>query len=95
MHVDFVQHAIERDALNDARETETVVAVKVRDEDARDRGGVEAEVHHLTLSAFAGIEEQTVIVPTQEVPVVVAGPGGRLARGAEHDQLTIGHRRNP
>jgi hypothetical protein len=31
------------------------------------------------------------VVPAQEVTVVVAGTGRYLARGAEDDQLTVGH----
>jgi hypothetical protein len=72
-----------------------VVAVEVGDADAGDLVRGDAGEQHLPLGALARVEQQARVVPAQEVPVVIAGAGRRLARGAEDDQLTVGHGTDP
>src|SRR6185437_14526800 len=45
-----------------------------------------------SVGALARVEQHTSPIPAQQIPVVVAPPGGRLAGRAQHDQLTDGHR---
>jgi hypothetical protein len=85
--VDDVGDAVEGDPLRDAGEAEAVVAVEVGDADPGDRGGRHAGVDHLSLRALTGIEEEPLVVPAQQVAVVVAVAGRYLARGTEGDQF--------
>ena len=52
--------------------------------------GRDPGVDHLPLGALARVEEQALAVPAQQVAVVVAGPGGHLAGGAEDDEFAHG-----
>ena len=91
--VDGMLHLVEREAEQHAGKPEAVVAVEVRDADPRDRrpGGVGQD--ELALRALAGVEEEHFVVPTQQVPVVVAVARRRLPRGPQHDELARRHRR--
>jgi hypothetical protein len=93
MHLDLVRHPVEADALREPGEAQTMVAVEVRNEDARDLRDRDASVDHLPLRALARVEQQPFVVPAQQVTVVIAVPGGHLAARAEDDQLTCGHGR--
>ncbi len=92
MRDDRVRDAVEREPLHHAGHAQAVVAVEVRDEQAGDVGGGDAGVGHLPLGALAGVDEQALAVPAQQVAVVVALAGRHLARRPEHDELT--HRRD-
>ena len=46
---------------------------------------------HLPLGSLSWGGQEPFAVPSQQVAVVVANPRGHLARGAEDDQLTMGH----
>jgi hypothetical protein len=85
---DAVGHAVQGEPLHDSRYAEAVVAVEVGDTDARDVGGADARQLHLPLRALAGVEEEPLAVPAQQVPVVVALAGRSLARRPQYDQLT-------
>src|SRR5581483_2566354 len=50
---------------------------------------------HLPLRSLAGIEQEALIVPAQEVAVVVAGTRRYLARGAQNHQFTHIRRLTP
>ena len=89
--LDGAGHPIKRHPLEDAGQAQAVVAVEVGDADPGDLVRGHAGEQHLALGALARIEQQALIVPAQEVPVLVAGARGRLTRGAEDDQLTVGH----
>ena len=78
-------------AQREAGEAEAVVAVKVRDEDPVDRARREVGVRHLPLRAFARVEEKALVVPADEVPVVVAVARRNLAASPERDQLSRAH----
>jgi hypothetical protein len=90
---DRVRDAVEREPLHHTGHAEAVVPVEVRDEQAGDVGGGDPCMGHLPLGALAGVDEQALAVPAQQVPVVVALAGRDLARRPEHDQLTYGHGR--
>ncbi len=66
---------------------ETVVAVKVREAQPRHAAGRDTGQQHLALCTLAGVEQQPVAVPPQQIAVVVAIPGRHLARGPQYHQL--------
>ena len=65
--------------------------MEVGDADPGDGGARNTGQQHLSLGAFAGVEQQALVVPTEEVAVVVAKPGGRLARRPQHHQFPSCH----
>ncbi len=67
-----MRHAVQRRPLDDTRHAETVVAVKVREAQPVHRTDRHTGQHHLPLGALAGIEEDTLVVPAQQVAIVVA-----------------------
>ncbi len=81
---------VERQALHDAGQPQAVVAVEVRDADPPEGGGRHARQQHLALRPLAGVEQDPVAVPPQEVSVVVAVPGGRLTGRTEDHELADG-----
>lgn len=86
-----VRHLVEVDPLDHPGEPEGVVAVEVGDADPVDVVRGDPGPQHLALGALAGVEEDALAVPAQQIAVVVAVPGGDLAGGAEHHQLAYGH----
>ena len=86
-----VRDAVQRHAGEHAGHAEAVVAVEVGQADPGDRAARHAGQQQLPLGALAGVEQEALGVPAQQVAVVVAGAGGRLAGRAQHHQLTIGH----
>src|SRR5689334_13286781 len=68
-----------------------MIAVEVGDADPGDLVRGDAGEQHLPLRALARVEQQPLVVPAQEVPVVIARAGGCLTCGTEDDQLTVGH----
>ncbi len=84
-------HLVEGHPLEDTGQPEAVVPVEMGDADGPDPGGRHARPDHLALSAFAWVEEDVGAVPAQQVAVVVAVPGGRLAGRAEGHELPVGH----
>ena len=86
-----VRDLVQRHPLQHPRQAETVVPVKVGDADAGDLAGRDPGEQHLPLGSLARVEQQALVVPAQEVPVVIAATGGRLARRAENHQFAIGH----
>ena len=87
---DLVRDLVEVDPLDDPGEAERVVAVEVRDADPVQVVRGDPGAQHLALGALAGVEEDALAVPAQQVAVVVAVPGRDLARGAEDDQFPYG-----
>jgi hypothetical protein len=82
---------VKRHPLEDAGQPQAVVAVEVGDADPGDLVRGDAGEQHLALGPLTRVEQQPLSVPAQEVPVVVASAGRGLTRGAEDDQLTVGH----
>ena len=70
--------------LEYARHPQAVVSVKVGDADAGDLAGRHPGEQHLPLGSLTRVEQQPFAVPAQEVAVVIAAAGGRLARRAEN-----------
>lgn len=64
--------------------------MEVGDADPVEVVGGDPGAQHLALGALAGIEEEALAVPAEEVAVVVAVPGGYLAGGTENHQFTSG-----
>jgi hypothetical protein len=91
VRVDRVRHLVQGHPLDHAGQAEAVIAVEVREADPVDLRGGDAGEQHLPLGALARVEENALGVPLQEVAIVVAGPGGRLARRPQHHQLTSRH----
>ena len=91
VRVHRVRHAVQRHPLHHAGQAQAVVAVEVREADPADLAGGDTGEQHLPLGALAGVEQDPLGVPAQEVAVMVAGPGGRLARRPQHHQFTCGH----
>ena len=90
-HLDRVRHPVQRHPRQHARQAEAMIAVQVGDADAGDLAGRDPGEQHLPLGSLARVEQQALVVPAQEVAVVIAAAGGRLARRAENNQLTVGH----
>lgn len=65
MHLDFVWHTIEADALMQAREAQAMIAVEMRDENAAHLSDGDLRINHLPLRALARIEEQAFLVPSE------------------------------
>jgi hypothetical protein len=82
-----VRHPVERDPLHDAGQAEAVVTVEVGDADPGQAAHRDAGDHQLALGALAGIEEDRLGVPAQQVTVLVAAAGRYLTGGAEDGQL--------
>jgi hypothetical protein len=95
MGLHHVGYPVQGHPLQHARQPQAVIAVKVRDADAGDLARGHAGEQHLALGSLPRVKQQAFSVPAQEVAVVVAVPGGRLARRAENNQLTIGHEPDP
>jgi hypothetical protein len=91
VHEHRVGDAVEGEPLDDPGEPEAVVAVKVRDEHAVHGAGGEVPEGHLPLGPLARVEEKSLVVPAEEIAVVVALPGGHLAAGAEREELSKTH----
>jgi hypothetical protein len=72
VETDGVGDPVEGEPLDDAGEAEAVVAVEVRDEDARDRRRGGTDERHLALCSFAGVEQEALVVPAEQVAVDVA-----------------------
>jgi hypothetical protein len=87
--------AVEGEALEDAREAEAVVAVEVGDEDPVDGAGGQLAEGHLALGSFAGVEEEALVVPAQEIAVVVAAAGRNLGRRPEGQEFAVAHEGGP
>ena len=88
---DLMGYPVEGEPLQHTRQAQAVVTVEVRDADMRDFAGLDPGQQHLTLGSLAGVEQQPGAVPPQQIAIVVAVPGGRLACGAQHHQLTVRH----
>lgn len=88
---DGVRDPVEVDPLNHPGQAQRMVAVEVCDADPVDVVGCDPSPQHLPLGALAGVEEDALAVPAQQIAVVVSVPGGNLAGGAEHHQFTYGH----
>jgi hypothetical protein len=88
VQVDGVVDLVKGHAGKDAGQAVAVVAVHVREADARDLGDGNSGVDHLPLRTLSGIEEEVFAIPAQYVPVLVAGAGRDLRGGAEDDELT-------
>src|SRR4029079_476569 len=65
------------------------------DADAGDLTRGDPGEQHLPLRSLTRVEQQALVVPAQEIAVVIAAAGGRLTRRAEDHQLTIGHGNPP
>lgn len=89
--VDIVRAFVEAEALDDAGQAEAVVAVEMRDCDMRDLRGADVCVSHLSLCAFAGVEEYAVIVPFEEIAVVISLACRHLRGSAKYDEFSCGH----
>lgn len=90
MQVDRVLNAVQNHPGKHSRQTVAVVTMDVGEADAGDLGGRNPSEHHLALRALAGVEEQALAVPQQQIAVMVAGPGGDLGGGAEDHEFTHG-----
>ena len=64
-----------------------MVTVEMGDADPVDVVRGDAGPQHLPLGALARVEQDALAVPAQQIAVVVAVPGGHLARGAQHHQF--------
>jgi hypothetical protein len=89
--LDRIRDLVQGHPLQDAGQAQAVIAVEVGDADPGDLVRGDAGEQHLALGPLARVEQQSLVVPAQEVPVVIAGARGRLARGTEDDKLAVGH----
>jgi hypothetical protein len=85
--MDGVLYAVEGHARKHPWQPKAVVAVNVRQAYARDLVRRNACVDHLALCSLAGVKEESLTVPAQEVAIVVPGPGGHLGCGAQDNEF--------
>lgn len=90
VQVDRVLDAVQDHPGKHSGQAVAVVAMDVGEADTGDLGGRNPGEHHLALCALAGVEEQALTVPQQQIAVVVTGPGGDLGGGAEDHEFTHG-----
>jgi hypothetical protein len=83
-----MRYVVQRQPLHDPRYAEAVVTVEVRDAQPGDRTDRDPGVQHLPLGSLTRIEQETLVVPAQEVPVLRAFPGRHLTTGAQHNEFT-------
>jgi hypothetical protein len=86
-----VRALIEGQSLQRSGQSETVIAVKMRDENVMNGTHGEIGVRHLSLRSFTGIEEKARLVPSKKVAIVISMARRHLARSAEDDQLASAH----
>ncbi len=68
-----------------------MVAMEVADENAGDDRGRDVGKNELPLRPFAGIEEESLVVPPDEIGAVIPKAGRLLARAAEDDNISCAH----
>src|SRR5690606_5250517 len=85
--VDRAARRVDRAALQDPWQPQAVVAVEVRDADARDLRRRRAGGEELALHALTGVEHDELALPPQQVAVLVPRAASGHRRGAEHEQL--------
>src|SRR5207302_9042114 len=90
VQVDRMRHAIQGHARKYSGQPEAVVAVDMRDADARDLAGRGTCLDHLPLGGFSRVEEQALAIPMEHISVMVAGPGRNLGGSAENNEFTHG-----
>jgi hypothetical protein len=78
VQMDRVRHTVEGQAGQDPGQAEAVIAVDMREADARDLGRRHAGMDHLPLGAFARIKEHALAVPKQQIAVMVPCAGRDL-----------------
>jgi hypothetical protein len=61
-----------------------MISVEMGDADTGYLARGHAREQHLPLGSLSGVEQQPFVIPSQEVAVVIAASGGRLARRAEN-----------
>jgi hypothetical protein len=69
-----------------------MVAVKMRDKDFRDARGRDVGEDHLPLRALARVEQKSLAVPAQKIPVVIALARRHLAARPERDKSSCRHK---
>ena len=84
-------NSIQRKSLQNAGQAETMVAVKMCDENFCNacRGNIGES--HLPLRSFARIEQKSFFVPPQKIAVVIPLAGRHLAGGSEGNESSGGH----
>ena len=82
---------VESQAQDHTGQTEAMVAVEVGDADSSDRRRRDVGERQLALRALAWVEQNAFAVPAQQVSIVVAVTGRRLARGSQNNQFAFGH----
>ena len=65
--------------------------MKVGNEDSVNHRRSYVGVDKLSLGAFSGVEQQSLVIPAEEVAAVVAEAGGLLAGAAEYCQVANAH----
>ncbi|MBB5748756.1 hypothetical protein GGQ69_001045 [Micrococcus sp. TA1] len=88
VQVHRVLHAVQRHAGEDTGHPIAVVTVDVGQADPPDPAGCHAREGHLPLGSLAGIEQEPLAVPQQQVAVLVALTGGDLRGGAEDHEFS-------
>src|SRR3954467_13859811 len=71
VRVHGVLHTVQGQPLHDARNPKAVVAVEVRQAQPRDAARRDAGPQHLPLRTLAGIEQNALAIPAQEITVVI------------------------
>ncbi len=87
VQVHRVLHPVQGHPGQDPGQTVAVVTVDVGQADAGDPAGRDPRMDHLPLGALAGIEQQTLTLPRQQVAVLVPFTGRDLGGGAEDHEF--------
>ena len=81
---------IKAEALNNARQSKTVIPVKMGETDMGNGRCRQIGVGHLSLRPFAGIEQKSAGIPSKEIAVVIAVARGYLGCCAKYDEFSHG-----
>lgn len=91
MQANGMPYPVEGQARQDAGKAIAMVAVDMGDADARDLRGGNIRPDHLALRAVSRVEQDALIVPTEEVAVVVACARRDLGGGTENHEFAHGN----
>lgn len=82
---------VQRQALDDSGQTQTMVAMEMGEADDAYFPGLNPGQGHLPLSSFARVEKDAFPIPAQEKTYMISVCCGDLAGSSQHSELSVGH----
>jgi hypothetical protein len=90
-----VRDPIQGHPRENAGQAQAVIPVEMGDTDAGDPGRGDPGEQHPPLCPLTRVKQQSLAIPKQQVAVVVAAAGRRLARRAKNHQFPVRHSTRP